>query len=95
MADIKETREALVGVLELSLYLTTRFKDGIDFGDAVDIWNKLSADDDFTAKLKAAYDGYDGIKAETKDLDASEITELIIVSATYIPKFIEQTKKAA
>ena len=95
MADslpIKDTKELLVGVLEISLVLVERFKDGIGLDDGVAIYDKFVNDPEFKAKVLAAYDGYKNVSAEAKDLSIAEIIELLVVSSEYVKKFVGQVK---
>lgn len=92
---IKETKELLVGVNELSVFLVERLKDGAQVGDAVALIDKLKNDPDFQAKLAAAYDQINQVPAEVKDLSLMEGIELVMVQANYVPKIIEAAKKPA
>lgn len=91
---IKETKEALVGVNELSLKLCEVFKDGAQISDVAELWDKLKNDPEASSKLMAAYQGASQIPAEIKDLDLGEGAELAVVQISYVPKFIEALKKA-
>jgi len=90
---IKETKEALVGVNELSVFLAVRFADGVDLGDLKALWDKWSDDKDFQDKMKAAADNVSRVKAEVKDIDAGEGLELVNVQLDYLPKLLEAFKK--
>lgn len=95
MAGVKETKELLVGVNELALILVARLKDGFQASeDIAAIIAKLQADEDFKAKMKAAYDGVAAIPDEVKDLDLAEGIELALAQAAYVPKILEAAKKA-
>lgn len=89
MIGIKETKELLVGANELGLFVVLRAKDGVDFSDGVAFYEKLMSDPDFKAKIVAAYEGYNAIPDEVKDLSVGEVAELAGVQITYLPKFIE------
>ena len=65
---IKETKEALVGVNEIALHVASKFKDGVQFGDFLSFYNDFVNDADFKAKLHAAWDGYQAIPEEVKDI---------------------------
>jgi hypothetical protein len=86
---IKETKEALVGVNEVSLALMIQFKDGVQATDFPELYAKIVADKEFEAKVKAAYDNYKAIPEEVKDLDPGEALELAGVQLEYVPKFVE------
>lgn len=90
MEGIKETKEALIGVNELALFLVKRLKDGADLNDALAIWEKLQKDDEFKEILQKAWDGYQAVPNETKDLNVPEAIELISVQLEYLPKFVDE-----
>jgi len=91
---IKETKEALVGVNELSLALISVLKDGFQFvDDMTALWSKLQGDTEVNAKMKAALENISMVPAEIKDLDAAEGVELAIEQAKYVPKIIDAFKK--
>ena len=92
---IKETREMLEAILELSLCLIDVFKDGAQISDIAELWSKLSNDPVVKAKMLAAYDGYRLIPAELKDMDAVEGVEIASALLLYIPRFIERLKRDA
>ena len=90
---VKEMGEAMVGINELSVFLATRFKDGVGLDDVKALWDKLSDDDGFKEKLKAAAQGANLIPAELKDIDGGEALELAAIQLDYIPKLVEALKK--
>jgi len=90
---IKETKEMLIGVNEVSLSLCEKLKDGIQFQDGVEFYNELTKDEEFKAKVIAAYDGRQKIPAEVKDVDTGEGLELVAVQLEYMPKYVETFKK--
>jgi hypothetical protein len=85
---VQETKEALVAINEIALFLAVRFKDGLGADDAVALYNKIVSDHDFKAKLFLAYDNYQKIPQEIKDIDAGEGLELVQVQVEYVNKFI-------
>lgn len=92
---VKETKEALIGVNEVSLCLAEKFKDGVQVTDFTEFYAKVTADEDFKSKVKAAYDNYKAIPAEIKDVDAGEGIELAVVQLDYAPKFLAVFSKGA
>lgn len=90
---IKETKEALIGVNEVSLFMCEKLQDGVQFSDATDFYSKLTSDEAFKAKVKEAYEGYDKIPSEVKDVDAGEGLELASVQVGYVEKFLACFKK--
>jgi len=92
LLGVKETKEAIIGVNELSLFLCQRLKDGVQVGDAVALWAKLTSDAEFMSKIQAAYDGAALIPAEMKNATFTQDAELIGIQLSYLPKFIEALK---
>lgn len=92
---IKETKEALIGVNEVSLCLAEKFKDGVQVTDFTEFYAKVTSDADFKAKVQAAYDNYKAIPEEMKDVDAGEGIELAVVQLDYAPKFLAVFSKGA
>lgn len=80
MADqevgIKETKEAVVALLQLGKFVADRLKDGAGWDDAVALGAKLM-DQSFRDMLTAAVDGIDQVPAELKAITLSEGVELI------------------
>ena len=92
MQGIKETKEMLVGVNEVSIFLISLFKDGLDLEDFSDIWNKLTCDEDFKKKIENAYEGCTKIPAEIKDLSVEEGMELLKIQADLVTKIADLFK---
>ena len=93
-SGIKETKDALVGALEVTVVIINRFKDGIQLGDDISaILEKWKNDKEFKARLKEAIDGAAKIPEEVKDLNLSEGFELMGVLIGYGPKIIGAFKK--
>jgi len=90
---IKETKELMTGMMELSLVLLEVFKDGVQYTDAIDLWNKIGKDEALKAKFEAAFVGYKKIPSELSDLDVYESVELTTCLIAFIPKFIESLQK--
>jgi len=88
MAGIKESEEALVGVLKLAALLAKRLKDGIDLADAMEIYKVLKDDPDYLA----AVEGIGKVPEELKDLDVQEVIELAGKVLVHIPKLIDAMK---
>ncbi len=95
IVGVKETIEAMIAANAITLFLISRFKDGVDFDDAYAIIKKLATDDDpaFRQVIKDGYENYALIPAEFKDIDAGEGLELVDVQLNEIPKFVEMFKK--
>jgi len=89
MKNIKETKELLVGINELSLLLTKHLKDGLQVGkDVTAVFTELLSNEDLKAKLESAYKGVDLVQGEMGDLSLSEGLELVTVQFGYIDSFV-------
>ncbi len=89
---IKETKELVDGLLELSLCLIGVFKDGAQLQDAMELWNKIGKDEILKVKFQNAFDGYKKIPAEVKDMDAFEGVELASVLLAFVPRLLGELK---
>lgn len=89
---ITETKEALIAVNEIGVFCASKFKDGVQITDFTDFYAKLTADEEFKAKIKVGYDNAKLIPAEIKDLDAGEGLELTSVQVGYVEKYIDALK---
>jgi hypothetical protein len=85
---IKETEEALEGVLKLGLVLWKSFHDGVQITDVADLWDKYQNDDEFKNALAEAFEGYGKIPAEVNDLSLDEVMGLTGVMVKYLPKYL-------
>ncbi len=92
---IKETKEALSGILELSLALTELLKDGAQVTDLSGLFLKFQTDANFKAKLQAAVDKASSVPAEMKDLDMKEGIEIATDVLLFVPKFVDAFSKKA
>ena len=86
---IKETKEMIEGLMELSLLMAEQFKDGIDATDFFAIMMKVQGDE----RYKKAFEGMKEIPIEAKDIDMQEGMELAMMVMKYVPKFIDAMKK--
>jgi len=87
---VKETKEALVGVNEIALHVARRLKDGVQFSDFLGFYSDFTGDADFKAKLEAAWNNYQAIPEEVKDLSLAEVIELASVEIEYVPKIVAE-----
>lgn len=92
MAGIKETKEALVGVNEVAIFLVSRLKDGVQVGDFTAMFDKLTQDTVFKAKMEAAYNGVALVPSEISDLDVNETVELSLTQLQYVPLIVAALK---
>lgn len=90
---IKEMKELLIAVNEVSVLLVKMFKDGVQLADAAALMAAIAASEELKEKLLAAYVGVGQIPAEMKDVDLQEGLELAGVQLSYIPKIVEALKK--
>lgn len=88
MEGIKELKEAVVGLNELSLIIIKHVKDGLSFEDAVAVAVEAAANSD----VKAAIEGISKVPAEIGDIDLAEGVELVVVQAQYVPKILAALK---
>lgn len=88
VAGIQETKEAVVALNEIALFLAIQLKDGLGADDATALYEKLLQDHEFKAKLFLAYDKYNQIPSEIKDIDAGEGLELVQVQVEYVSKYL-------
>ena len=90
---IKETKEAFVGVNELSIFLIQRLKDGVSVDDALALFAKLTGDEAFKKVMTDAFNGINQVPAELKAIDLQEGLELASLAISYVPKYVEAFKK--
>lgn len=90
---VKETCELIKGANEISIFLCEKLKDGAQFSDATDFYSKVTKDEEFKKAVTEAYDGYQKIPTEMKDIDAGEGLELAQVQLQYVPRYVEALKK--
>ncbi len=95
MAEIKETKEFLVGLNELALALIPILKDGVQITDAVVLFEKMKSDAVFAEKLMAAYEGMSAMGTEIGDVSMAEGIELVMIQAQYVPKILAAAKTQA
>lgn len=91
--DIKETKELLIGINEISIYLIGVLKDGVDLADFTGLWDKIKEDAEFAEKLKAAWQGVKAIPEEIKDIDLMEGVDLVQLQVSYVPAIIKAVAK--
>lgn len=90
--DVKETKELLTALNEISLILISEFKDGVSVEDIAPIFAKIKANPDLSDKLIELYNKANLIPEELKDLTLAEGVELGLIQLQYVPKFIEALK---
>jgi len=73
---VKETGEAILALLKLGKFVAKRLEDGADLGDAMALYNKLTADGEFKKVVDEGFKGYQAIPAEVGELDLMDALEL-------------------
>ena len=92
---IKETDEALIAINETGVFLAGRFADGVGFDDGVAFVTHLLGNEEYKKVLADAYDKYNQIPAELKDIDIAEGLTLAKRQLEYVPKILDALKKKA
>jgi hypothetical protein len=90
MADIKEAKEALIGVNELVGLFIDVMKDGLDWSDIGTIYDTLLNDERFSGIMERALEGIGKVKDEVIDLDIAETIELSSLQLSYIPSHFQK-----
>lgn len=86
---IKELTEAIMGVMETSVFLCKQFSDGFQLGeDFSAIWNKVMNDEAYKQVMKDAYDKFKEIPAECKDIKVLEGIVLAGVVGVYVEEMV-------
>lgn len=86
---VKETKEALIALATIGVFVVKRVKDGVDLSDLMALVDKLR-DEEFQAIVQAGVDGINLVDDELKDLDLDDYLEL----AKFIPELVEVLKQA-
>ena len=73
---IKELKEAIEALMDISIFIAGRLKDGADIGDGFALAKFLLADEEFKPVLDKAIDGIGKIPGEITDLSAEEGLQL-------------------
>lgn len=90
--DVKETKEALVGVLKLAQLLAASFKDGVQASDFTVVAAKIMADEALKAALMEAYNGADKIPSEVGNMQLGEGVELLQAAIPEVLNLIKALK---
>lgn len=93
MESIKETKELVQGVINVSKLIIERVKDGVGLEDAVAIGEKILSDEAFRSSVIEAVKGAQSIPAEIKDLDETEVAELSAIGIALVFGIIKSLKK--
>lgn len=92
MAGIKETKEAVIGVMKLGAVIAAQTKDGAQFEDFGALIKKYNEDAEFKAALDLAYADVGLVPEEIKDLDFAESLELGMAVLKELPVLVESMK---
>jgi uncharacterized protein (DUF2336 family) len=84
MAGIKETKECAVAATTIAMEIVKMSKDGITFGDFLDLANKMMNDPAIKAKLDAALKDVQQVPAELQELNAAEVLELVMAVSSEV-----------
>lgn len=90
---MKETKELVVGLLALSAILAEVFKDGVQVADIGAVLAKIQASPELSAKLVAAYQDIELVKAETQEVSAAEVFEIVAAALPELQNLIAAVKK--
>lgn len=92
--EIKETKEVLIALNEVTLVIAEALKDGFDASeDLMIVLNKLLLDEVFKAKIEAAFENISAVGDEIKDIDLNEGIELALVQIGYLPRLLDAFNK--
>lgn len=85
-------KECVVAANEISVFLISRLRDGVDLSDAAALVQKLISDAEFKAVIEAAVKDIGQVKGEVKDLSLAEGLALAEVQLSYVPKIVAALK---
>lgn len=85
---IKETKEALDGLMQMSMVLALVLKDGTQIGDIATIFEKIATDSVLRGKIQAAFEGMGKIPDEITHITVQEGMELAMMMLSFVPQFI-------
>lgn len=85
---VKETKEALLGLMALLSAMADSFKDGVQATDISIVIAKMTQEP-LKGKILAAYNGIDQVPSEAKDLELMEVISLL---PEVMPEFIALMK---
>lgn len=86
---VKETKEVMIAFLKIAALLAVNFKDGVQAGDMVTIFQKIASDDVLKEALQSAYSDIEKVPSEVKDLQISEVIELLVCALPEVQALIK------
>lgn len=90
---MKEVKDILVGVNEISLMFIERFKDGFQLGDIPAVWEKFHTDTEFHEKIFTAISSINNVKSDLETITLVDKVDLVNLQLSYIPKIIASFKQ--
>lgn len=91
---MKETKEALVGLLAVAKEIAVLAKDGAQIQDAVALFAKLQ-EPELKAKVDAAIADIQKVQEEVKVASAADYFDLLIVALPELKALVEVIQKKA
>lgn len=91
---MKETKEALVGILALAKVIAELAKDGVQVQDAITLFAKLQ-EPELKAKVDAAIVDVQKVQDEVKVASASDYFDLVMIALPELKGLVEVLQKKA
>ena len=86
---INETLEMFDFADMISVYLIRRLRDGADYGDAMDFFQKITMDPEFKGIMNKGLEGREKIMGELGDITFNEGTQLVERGLTMTKHIVE------
>ena len=90
---IVQTKEALIGIMEISVILAEILKDGAQTSDLITFWQKFQEDVVVKKRLMMAFSDIANVPQEVSDLDVAEVIELVSAMLPYVTKLVTALRK--
>lgn len=94
MSDVKETKEVLLGTLELVKVIAKELQDGFQVTDLVNAFAAINGDPVKKAAVEAALQNIGNVPEEIKDISLAESIDLAVTVLSQLPSLIAAFKKA-
>jgi hypothetical protein len=91
---MKETKEALVGILALAKVIAELAKDGVQVQDAISLFAKLQ-EPELKAKVDAAIADVQKVQDEVKAASAADYFDLVMIALPELKGLVEVLQKKA
>ena len=91
---MKETKEALVGILALAKVIAELAKDGVQVQDAISLFAKLQ-EPELKAKVDAAIADVQKVQDEVKVASAADYFDLVMIALPELKGLVEVLQKKA